>query len=208
MDILLLSLVSIELKKKKKKTDESIFTLVVCLHFFLPPIFPPLTAPFSISISPALVICDSCRDALRHSEYAAGAHWVWPHRLVTTVHHQTPNYQLTPEPTPTCLKAQWPAPLQSAPVHTALTPTASKPCPVLSKHAPRDAPWLHDIQMLRDILSHLRLSVLSVRPLNFTKEDKVNFSVFVPGRAQCGYNNSSFGVTEKDMQALALRLKK
>lgn len=46
----------------------------------------------------------------------------------------------------------------------------------------------------------------SVRPLNFTKEDKVNLSVLVPGRAQCGCNNS--GVTEKDRLALAPRLKK
>lgn len=62
--------------------------------------------------------------------------------------------------------------------------------------------------MLRDILSHLRVSVLSVRPLNFTKEDKVNLSMFVLGRARCGYKNPSFGVTEKDMQALPMRLEK
>lgn len=52
---------------------------------------------------------DSCRDARRHSEYAAGARWVWPHRLVITAQHQTPNYQLAPEPAPplpTCPKAQ------------------------------------------------------------------------------------------------------
>lgn len=113
-------------------------------------------SPLSLSL---LVSCDSCCDALRHSEYAAGAHWFWPHRLVITVQHQTSNYQLTPEPTPTCLKAQWPAPLQSALFHTALTPTAPHPRSVLSKHAPWDASWLHDIQMLRDILPHLCVSV-------------------------------------------------
>lgn len=85
--------------------------------------------------------------------------------------------------TPTCLKAPWPAPLQFAPFHMALTPTASQPCSMLSKYAPWDTPWLHDIQMLRDILPHLYLSVcLSVRPLNFTKEDKVSLSAYSGAR--------------------------
>lgn len=33
----------------------------------------------------------------------------------------------------------------------------------------------------------------SVRLLNFTKEDKVNLSVLLPGTAQCGYNKLPFG---------------
>lgn len=69
--------------------------------------------------------CNSCHDVQRQSEYTAGAHWVWPRRLVTTIHHQTPNYQLPSKPTPTCPKAQWPAPLQYVLLHAALTPTAS-----------------------------------------------------------------------------------
>ena len=34
---------------------------------------------------------------------------------------------------------------------------------------------------------------MSVRPLNFTKEDKVNLSVFVPGGAQRGRNDLWLG---------------
>lgn len=96
-----------------RKKLESIFT-------FLPfPLTPSSRPSFSFALLPFFsffnlfsgsVSYDSCCDAQRHSEYAAGAHWVWPHRLVTTIQLQTPNYQLTPEPTPTCPKAQWPAP--------------------------------------------------------------------------------------------------
>lgn len=138
-----------------------------------------------------LVSCDSCRDALRHSEYAAGARWVWPHRLVITVQHQTPNYQLTPEPTPTCLKAQWPTPPSVCSIpHSTNPPTAPQPSSVLSKHAPWDASWHHDIQMLRDIRPHLCVSVRLSDPWTLQKRRKsICLCSF---RAERGYNSVSF----------------
>lgn len=149
--------------------------------------------------------CDSCRNALRHSEYAAGAHWVWPHRLVTTVQHQTPNYQLTPGPTPTCLKAHWPAPL--APFHTAITPTAPQPRSILSKHAPWDASWLHDIQMLRDILPHLCASVRLSDPWTLQKRIKSICLCSFQAEPSVAITTYHLEVTDKDMLATAPRLK-
>lgn len=129
-----------------------------------------------------------CHDALRHSEYAAGARWVWPHWLVITVQHQAPNYQLTPEPTPTCPKARWPSPPpQSVLLHSRTQRCPPEPRSVLSKHAPRDATRLCDVQTLRDICPHLCFCP-SVRTLNYKKEEKVNLSVVFPG----SYKSESF----------------
>lgn len=67
--------------------------------------FPPFPFPPRFYLC-GTVSCNSCHNVQRQSEYAAGAHWVWPRRLVTTIHHQTPNYQLPSKPTPTWPKAQ------------------------------------------------------------------------------------------------------
>lgn len=150
-----------------------------------------------------MVSCDSCSNAQRHSEYAAGAHWVWPHRLVTTIQHQTPNYQLTPEPTPTCLKAEWPAPPPPS-LPTSLPPLSllystqhwpplpRNPRSILSKHAPWDAPWLHDIQMLRDILPHLCVSVRLSDPWTLHKRIKSICLCFFQAQPSAAVTTLSF----------------
>jgi len=62
-------------------------------------------------------------------------------------------------------------------------PLSSQPCSILYT-----VKMPHDIQMLRDILPHLRLSVCQTPELY--RKDKVNLSVLVPGGAQCGCNNN------------------
>lgn len=69
-------------------------------------------------------------------------------------------------------------------------PTAPQPSSVLSKHAPWDASWHHDIQMLRDIRPHLCVSVRLSDPWTLQKRRKsICLCSF---RAERGYNSVSF----------------